>query len=85
MFDAITKQSEQLAALLRHPQLDFESYVLHTNHGSLVTVGLFDSEKDPRLAAMQGRLSTLQLQTSGGVMGEQLMSPPLAMPVPKAK
>jgi hypothetical protein len=79
MFEAIGKQAEGLAKLMRHPQLNFESYVIHTNHASLVTVGLFESEKDPRLLNMQATLAKLRLDP------EQLMSPPLPIQVPKGR
>jgi hypothetical protein len=79
MYEAIAKQAEQLASILHSPQLNFDAYVLHTHNSSLVTVGVFDSEKDPRLAPLQARLATLRLDP------EQLISPPMPMPVPKAK
>jgi len=79
MYEAIAKQAEQLAAIMRSPQLNFDAYVLHTHNSSLVTVGIFDNENDHRLAPLQARLATLRLDP------EQLMSPPMAMPVPKAK
>jgi hypothetical protein len=86
MFDAITKASEQLAAILRNPALNFDAYVLHTNHESLVTVGLFDSETDPRLISTQANLAKLRLQVTGGGSGmEQLNSPALPIQIPRAK
>src|SRR5205807_2630858 len=86
MFDGMTKASEALAAVLRNPQLNFDAYVLHTNYASLVTVGLFDSEKDQRMTAMQTRLATLKLQITGpGSTPEDLMSPPLPIQIPRAK
>lgn len=85
IYEATAKQAEQLAAFLRHPQLNFEAYVLHTHAASIVTVGVFNGDQDPRLQTMQAQLAKLKLQTNGGVEMEQLMSPPLPIPIPKSK
>ena len=73
-----------VAAIFRSPQLNFDAYVLHTHNSSLVTVGVFDSERDPRLQTMQERLAKLKFDVAGGT-DEQLMSPPMPIPVPRAK
>jgi hypothetical protein len=78
-YENIGKAAVQLAAILKSPQLNFDAYVVHTHNSSMVTVGVFDSESDPRLAPMQERLSKLRLDP------EQLMSPPMPIPVPRAK
>lgn len=78
-FEAIGKQAEQLATVLRTPQLKFDAYVLHTNSYSLVTVGLFDSPNDPRMARLIETLSKVHLDP------EALMTPPQPMIVPKSR
>lgn len=77
--EAMGKQAEQLAALLRNPQLKFESYVMHANNFSLVTVGLYDSPQDPRMTQAINTLGKLHLDP------ETLISPAQPMMVPKKK
>jgi hypothetical protein len=79
---ACGKQAHQFAELLRNKQLNFESFVLHTRNMSLVTVGSFVSEKDPRMAEMISTLSKLQLQVASGP-AETLLNPPQPFPVPR--
>ncbi len=79
VLEAIGKQAEQLAAVLRCPQLKFDAYVMHANSFSLVTVGLFDSPNDPRMARMSESLSKLHLDP------ETLITPPQPMAVPRKR
>lgn len=84
--DAIAKMAEELAKFLRHPALNLEAYVLHTHNSSMVTVGIFDSDKDPRLTAKQAELSKLKLkERDTGIEIEQLMNPALPIPIPRSK
>lgn len=86
VYDAVAKMAEELAKVLRHPALNLDAYVLHTHNSSLVTVGIFDSEKDPRLLAKQSELSKLRLKDrQTGVEVEQLMNPPLPIPIPRSR
>ena len=62
------------------PRGNFDAYVLHTRHGSLVTVGSFESEQDDKLRNMQQQLGTLRV--NGGVSLD-LLPQPVAIRVPK--
>lgn len=75
---ASAMQAHQLAEVLRHPNLGFESYVLHTRGMSIVTVGGFDSPNDPKLLSMQQALSKIKL-----VEPLTLIPTPMPMEVPK--
>ncbi|HLW68753.1 MAG TPA: hypothetical protein VKS79_25770 [Gemmataceae bacterium] len=75
---AAAKQAHQLADILRSKQLKFESYVLHAPKMSMVCVGSFNDEKDPRMAEMANTLCKLRLEPY-----EKLMQPPKPFPVPK--
>ena len=64
------------------------AYVLHMRHGSLVTVGGFDSLDDKNLKAMQFRLSGMRLNAIQGgdpstADALQTFTQPLPMKVPK--
>ncbi len=83
MFEAVSRQSESLAALLRNPPFSFETYVLHGTFGSYVTVGIFDSAEDPRLTTMRTRLGGFRLADARGVDVEQLMNPAMPFQIPK--
>jgi hypothetical protein len=74
---ASAKQAHQLAEILRNKQLNFDSYVLHAPTMSMVCVGSFASEKDPRMAEMANTICRLRLDP------ETLMQPPKPFPVPK--
>jgi hypothetical protein len=75
---AAVKQAHQLTDILRNKQLNFESYVLHAPTMSMVCVGSFSDEKDPRMAEMANTLCKLRLDPY-----ETLMQPPKPFPVPK--
>ncbi len=77
MYDSLGKTAESLAALLRNPGFGLDSYVIHTKYASYVTVGIFDSEKDQRLATMRNTLSTLTIRDPHGQIIEELMNPAL--------
>ncbi len=86
VYDAVGKMAEELAKFLRHPALNLDAYVLHTHNSSLVTVGIFENERDPRLTAKQAELSKLKLkERETGAEIEQLMNPPLPIPIPRPK
>ncbi|MFL5342606.1 MAG: hypothetical protein ACJ8F7_20935 [Gemmataceae bacterium] len=77
LLEACARQAHQLAEILRNKQLNFDSYVLHTKNMSIVTVGSFDSEKDPRMQQMMGQLSKLRLEPY------ETLLPPTPFKVPK--
>jgi len=76
--EASARQAHQLAEVLRSNQLGFESYVLHTNNMSMVTVGSFSGPTDPAMEKLANRLATLKLDPF-----ESLMKPPMPFKVPK--
>jgi hypothetical protein len=59
-------QAHELAKFLRHPRLGFKSYVLHTRHSSVVTVGEFSGPEDPDLPRVQRQLADLHFRTAKG-------------------
>jgi hypothetical protein len=81
LMTASAKQAHELAKALREmKEMHFDAYVLHTKYGSLVTVGGFDSEKDPQLLQTQKCLANLRLQIAGGGM---LQFNPVLMEIPR--
>jgi hypothetical protein len=76
-YDFLGKQAEALATLLRNPAFGLDAYVIHTRVASLVTVGIFDSPQDPRMASTQVTLSKLSLRDQTGHIKEDLMSQPM--------
>jgi hypothetical protein len=85
MYELLGKQAESLATLLRNPRFGLEAYVIHSKFASFVTVGIFDSPQDPRLSSVQGALSTLTLKDVRGRMVEELMNPPIPIPIQPVK
>ncbi len=94
---AIEVESEALARALRdkgmkpHP---FEAFVLHHTHGSIVTVGQFDSPDDPELLKLQQELLGLTFELrdkhqkpvigpDGKAMVQRLFDGVNLFPVPK--
>jgi len=75
--DAAALQAHNLCQILRHPSLNYEAYVLHTQEMSLVTVGGFDSIDEP--AAVQLR----QLLAGKTVGAVKLSDNPVFIPVPR--
>jgi hypothetical protein len=74
--------------------LSLDTYVLHTSYYSLVTVGSFDSDSDPRLRYLQAMIPRMQIIGSLGGQQAQLNQPfaggpssvlaqPMPMPVPR--
>ncbi len=62
---AIEVESEALARALRDKSMKphpFETFVLHHTHGSIVTVGQFDSPDDPELLKLQQELLGLTFE-----------------------
>jgi hypothetical protein len=72
-------QAHEIAKVLRS-HMNMDAYVLHTRHGSIVTVGAYDSKDDPRLLQNQRLLANLQM---GPVI--KFFPVPLPMEVPKAQ
>lgn len=74
--DASAMQAQEVVRVLRD-HMKIEAYVLHTRHGSIVAVGNYDSQDDPRLVQNQRMLQNMRL-------GEtiQFFAAPLPMEVP---
>jgi hypothetical protein len=80
VLDAGGKQAEEVARVL-HETMKLDAYVLHTRRSSIVTVGGFDSQDDPKLQQMQRQLANLQLK-NGQVVLLQCFAEPIPMSVP---
>lgn len=74
--DASAMQAHEVARVLRD-HMKLEAYVLHTRHGSIVAVGSYDTQDDPRLIQNQRMLQNMRL-------GEaiQFFAQPMPMEVP---
>ena len=59
--------------------LNLDAYVLHTSYYSLVTVGGFDNDNDPRLRYLQTMIPNMRLL--GG--STSVLAHPMPMPVPR--
>lgn len=69
--------AHSLAKILRHKDLDYPSYVLHTRNASMVTVGSFSKPDDRELLRLQAQLA-------GKKIGQvDLMAQPMVMKVPQ--
>jgi hypothetical protein len=55
--DAAALQAHNLCEILRHPSLNYEAYVLHTQEASLVTVGGFDRTDEPNAVQLRQLLA----------------------------
>jgi hypothetical protein len=83
--NASAENAQKFAEVMANPQLlgknartGLDTYVLHTSYYSLVTVGAFDSESDPRMRQIQELLMRMQ------VTGQNCMlAQPMPMPVPR--
>ncbi len=71
------EMANNLAKVLRHKDLGYESYVLHTRTSSVVTVGSFSDPKDRELLRLQQELAGKKI----GVV--DLMAQPAIMKVPQ--
>lgn len=94
---AIEVEAEALARALRDKNMKphpFEAFVLHHTHGSIVTVGQFDSPDDPELLKMQQELLALTFElrdknqkqvigSDGKPMVQRLFDGVNLFPVPK--
>lgn len=74
-------QAHELARILR--EMHLEAYVLHTRNSSLVTIGGYDSLKDPQLSQAQRQLAQIKSFNSGAGLTLQLWANPLPMEVPR--
>src|SRR5262249_32282551 len=100
--DKLLGRSEQLnaSAMNAHNmaeamrKMGFEAYVLHTRSSSIVTVGGFASQDDPRMNSVKESLRPLQFQVDkakpqsagsvpAGSTNLQLFPQPLPMEVPR--
>ena len=92
LLDAGARQAEEFASLLTKASQDPKStfklrpYVLHTRHGSFVSVGGFDSENDEAINAAKRAFTSLKLlQGAAGVADgtdHGLLANPLPMRIP---
>jgi hypothetical protein len=79
MLEASAAQAEEVARFLRVMKID--AYVLHTRTGSIVTVGAFDRQDDPRMQDFSKKLAGFRFgQTADSI---QLFAQPLPMQVPQ--
>jgi hypothetical protein len=76
MLAASGQNAHNLAEAMR--KLGFEAYVLHTRKCSVVTIGSFDRNDDPRMQRLQTELAT-NVQLGPRL---QLLPQPVPMPVP---
>lgn len=74
--NASALQAHEIAKVLR-THMNMDAYVLHTRHGSIVTVGAYDTQDDPRLLQNARMLANLQM---GPVI--KFLPRPLPMEVP---
>jgi hypothetical protein len=82
--DVQALKARELADFLRKMKPSFESYVMHEQRCSLVTVGQFDSLDDPNLLACQRSLAGFQLKNGqNGQVLDQLTTQPMPMKIPR--
>lgn len=75
--NACALQARETCRVLK--KLEFDAYVLHTRTSSMVTLGAFDSENDPKMQQVMANLSKMNL----GPL--DLFPRPLPMEVPDVK
>ncbi len=82
--DASGMAAHEMAKLLRSLNPPFEAYVIHMRNCSVVTVGGFNQDNDPKLLELQKTLSNLKFtdQKSGTEM-ESLLTKPVIMKIPR--
>jgi hypothetical protein len=64
-------------------EMNFESYVLHTRHSSIVCVGQYDGPTDPKIEETIGLLGKLRSLNVQGADALQLNAQPLPMKIPR--
>jgi hypothetical protein len=80
VLEASAAQAEEVAKVL-HEQFQYDTYVLHTRTGSIVSVGGYDSKDDPRLQQAAEKLRNLRFGLDKNAI--QLFAQPLPMQVPQ--
>ncbi len=68
--------ANNLAKVLRHKDLNYESYVLHTRNSSLVTIGSFSDPKDKELLRLQSQLAGKKIGAVDLIPNPQVMKVP---------
>jgi hypothetical protein len=79
VLQASALQAEEVAKRLSS-QFNYEAYVLHTRTGSVVTIGGYDREDDPRLLQMAQQVRNMRFGLDANAI--QLFAQPLPMKVP---
>lgn len=88
LLERAAQQANTMVEVLRQqpPKVGgpFDAYVLHTRHESFVCVGEYDSDKDPKLLALQKQMASMQL-TDGKTKQviETLMEKPIPALIPR--
>lgn len=82
---ASAENAQKFAEVMAHPQMlspngrtGLDTYVLHTSYYSIVTVGAFDSENDPRMRQIQELILRMQVEGKNCMLAR-----PMPMPVPR--
>ena len=85
--NAAALQATSLAEYLRKMKPSaYDSYVMHTQYYSMVTVGQFSSPDDPALMAAQKQLAGMKLRAGDkGTVLDSLMPDPVVMQIPRPK
>jgi hypothetical protein len=84
--DYAGQSARNLAELLHNKLKVDEVYVLHTRYNSMVTVGSFDNDKDPRLQRALENWSRLLQRLPPQTVGQlQLITQPVPMIIPRPK
>jgi hypothetical protein len=81
VLDAAALQAEEIARVLHEKPFNYDTYVLHTRTGSIVTVGAFDRMDDDRMRQIAEKLRNLQFGLARDAI--KLTDQPLPMKVPR--
>jgi hypothetical protein len=81
MLEASAAQAEEIARVLREKPFGYDTYVLHTRTGSIVTVGGYDRMDDEKMKEAAKKLKNLQFGLSADAI--KLFAEPLPMKVPQ--
>jgi hypothetical protein len=82
--NASAMQAHEIVRVLRD-HMKVESYVLHTRYGSIVSIGSYDSQDDPRLLQNKQLFGNFQMKDGHGMSVMKFDPLPTPMKVPEVR
>jgi hypothetical protein len=77
-------QAHEIVRVLRDA-MKVEAYVMHTRYGSVITIGSYDSQDDPRLLQNKQMFGNFQMKDAHGVPVVKFDPLPIPMDLSKLR